>query len=239
MILPALLLTQAALAAEKMTVLAAKSFSAAQVSRIEIHAEAGAITVRAQPGKEISVRALKPAGSEGHCELKLHADGGTLELEARKPKGSAATCDGSFEVTTPPGAELEAYTGSGDVAITGLSRAVKVRTGSGAVTLKGLRGQAYAMTGSGTISAELPSAAFDARTGSGDIKVALTQPSGLVSARAGSGNITITAPKAAKIHVRASTASGAVVNPYGDDPKAPLVVEAFTGSGDITLQAAK
>lgn len=239
MILPSLLLVQAALAADKMTVLATKSFPAAQIRSIEVHAEAGAITVRAQPGKEAAVRALKPAGSEGHCELKLHLEGGTLELEARKPQGSAAVCDGGFEVATPAGADLEAYSGSGDIAITGMSKSVKVRTGSGSVRLKGLRGQTYAMTGSGTIDAELPSAAFDARTGAGDIRVTLTQPSGLVSARAGSGNITITAPKAAKIHVRASTASGTVTNPYGDEPKAPLVVEAFSGSGDITLKAAK
>jgi hypothetical protein len=239
MILPALLLAQAALAAEKTTVLATKSFPAARISRIEIHVEAGSVAVSARPGKDALVRALKPADSEGHCELKLHLEGGTLELEARKPQGSAAVCDGGFEVAAPAGADLEAYSGSGDIAITGMAKTVKVRAGSGSVRLKGLRGQAYAMTGSGAIDAELPSAAFDARTGAGDIRVSLTQPSGLVSARAGSGNITITAPKAAKIHVRASTASGTVANPYGDDPKAPLVVEAFSGSGDITLKSAK
>lgn len=231
---PALLLTQAALAA-KPSIVASKDFPAPKVERIEIRAESGTVSVKARPGSLVHVDAVKPAGSDGHCDVKLRLEGDTLFLQARKPQGSRAVCDGGFFVSAPPGASVEGYTGSGDVEVEGMGRALKIHTGSGEVRLVDIRGEAYAMTGSGKISARLPSAAFDARTGSGDIEVTLTKASGLVSARSGSGNIRISAPRHAAIRVHASTASGKITNPFPPAKTGPLVVEAFSGSGDITL----
>lgn len=237
MMLLALALAQTSFAAD--TILSSKTFPAKAVSHIVARTEAGSIKVKVKPGSEVTAEARKPADSEGHCEVSVHLEGGTLTLEARKPKGSEAVCDGGFTIYAPSGVGLEAYAGSGSVEVGALKRPIKIRTGSGGITILGLRGQGYAMTGSGEIRAELPSAAFDARTGSGDIKVTLTTPSGLVSARSGSGSIAVKVPAGSKVHLSATSASGKVESAFKDDPKSPLVVEAFTGSGDVTVSASR
>lgn len=232
-----LLLSQSALAADK--VVAVKTFPAKSVTRIVARVEAGRIKVRAKTGSELRVEAVKPADSEGHCDLRLHLDRGTLELFARKPQGKDDVCDGGFVIEAPAGATLEAQSGSGDIEASGLSKPVRLRAGSGSIRLKDVLGQIYAVTGSGDITAQLKSAAFDARTGSGNVRVTLAKASGLVSARTGSGRVDVGLPAGSKLRLRAKTGSGKIVNALPDDPKAALVVEASTGSGDVSISAAK
>jgi DUF4097 and DUF4098 domain-containing protein YvlB len=237
MIILALLLAPGAFAGD--TLFSTKTFAAKNVSRIIARTEAGDVKVKIRAGKDVTAEAHKPTDSEGHCDLSFHLETGTLTLEARKPADSDAVCDGGFVVYAPAGVDLEAYTGSGNVELGALKKTIKARTGSGAIRIVGALGQAYAMTGSGAIRAELPSAAFDARSGSGDIKVKLATASGLVSARTGSGSVEVSLPAGAKVRLTTASASGKVTSAFRNEPKAPLVIEAFSGSGDVTVSASK
>jgi hypothetical protein len=232
-----LLLAQAVLAGD--TVIKTQSFPAKAVRRVIARVEAGTIKITATRSSELTAKAVKPADSEGHCDLHLLLKNGVLELIARKPKGKSDVCDGGFVVSVPPTATLEAQAGSGDIEAAGLAKSVRARTGSGGIRLKDVLGQVYAVTGSGDISAKVGSAAFDARSGSGNVRVTLGAATGLVSARTGSGNVEVSLPKGATVRLRAKTGSGKLNSAFPHDPKAPLVVEASTGSGDITVKPAQ
>jgi DUF4097 and DUF4098 domain-containing protein YvlB len=132
-----------------------------------------------------------------------------------------------YEITVPASTAVEAHSGSGNVAVTGVSSGVQAQAGSGDIRLRDLGGRQHAHTGSGNIRAENVSAPFDAETGSGDIEASLTG-SGDVDVHTGSGTIHL---KGIKGGVRAQTgsgdieANGSVTGPW----------QMHSGSGNIRL----
>ena len=132
-----------------------------------------------------------------------------------------------YEIQAPENSILEAGSGSGDVTVDGVGENAKISTGAGNIRATGLHGGFTVGTGSGNIYAE--------QTGDGDVKaetgsgnVELRNIRGGLRAGTGSGDIKVGGAPTTLWHIE--TGSGNVEFWPG---KAPLTLDASTGSGDI------
>lgn len=133
-----------------------------------------------------------------------------------------------YDVTLPKGSNINAATGSGDLAVDNVGATLKAQTGSGSVHATGIRGAATlgsgsgdvdlqqtgpgdvrAETGSGSVHLSGVNGGLKASTGSGDIEVA-GQPSTDWKLSTGSGSIRMTLGSGAKFNLVADTGSGSV-----------------------------
>ena len=68
-----------------------------------------------------------------------------------------------------------------------------------------------------------------------EVSLKLGADRAIVSVRSGSGDVTLTVPKGTQGRIKAKAGSGQVNNSIPQSPDAPLRLEAYTGSGKITL----
>ena len=151
-----------------------------------------------------------------------------------------------YDVTVPAQTRLNAYSGSGDLTISGLELPLTAKTGSGNVTaerisadsrvssgsgdltINSVKGILYAQTGSGNIRADGIAGDAFVDTGSGDIQVRQSA-GGSVKAQTGSGNIKLQGIKGG---LRADAGSGNIQ--AEGEPTADWRLGA--GSGNVTLR---
>ena len=130
----------------------------------------------------------------------------------------------SYEIRTPAQTRLEAQTGSGDLAATGIELEITGRTGSGNIRVEDTGGQAELSAGSGDV--QLRNARGGARISSGSGNVTGENVAGPVTASSGSGTVRLELTGAGD--VEASSGSGNIVL-----RGVKGTVRAHTGSGDI------
>lgn len=132
-----------------------------------------------------------------------------------------------YEIQAPPGAFLDATSGSGNVTDESVGTNTKLNTGSGSIRATGLQGSFSLHTGSGNIYAEqVGTGDVKAETGSGSIEV--KNVNGGLRAETGSGGIKVAGVPAGTWRIQ--TGSGGVELWTG---AAGLTLDAETGSGSI------
>ena len=96
-----------------------------------------------------------------------------------------------YEIVVPPGSNLIARSGSGDLHIAGPLAEADVETGSGDVSIESVKGSLHLSTGSGDIALrEAGGSGAEVRTGSGDVDCVLPSTGGFdFSVATGSGDI--------------------------------------------------
>jgi hypothetical protein len=135
-----------------------------------------------------------------------------------------------YQIEAPADVQLNASTGSGDIADTGVGQNAKLTTGSGNINATGLEGGFYITTGSGDVRLdETGSGDGKAQTGSGNIEIKGVH-GGLV-AQTGSGDIKATGTPSSGWQLK--TGSGDVELALGGGG---FMLEASTGSGSINSE---
>jgi hypothetical protein len=154
-----------------------------------------------------------------------------------------------YDITAPRAVALTLRTGSGDIDVDNLGRAIKAESGSGSVVVHGLKGPAdlhtgsgrielqeqssgdvHASTGSGSIHIDGLAGGLIASTGSGTIEAGgrITGPSKLIT---GSGSIRLHLGQDAKLNLNASTGSGSIHAPGVSSSDHHRVNQAINGGG--------
>lgn len=188
-------------------------------------------------------------GTDGQVTIRSHAtwayrkphvavdvDGRRLELRSGCAPWWQFRCDVDFTVWVPPGMAVDASSGSGDVTVRNLAADLRLNTGSGDISLDGGRGSLLARTGSGEITGtRLDADSADVHTGSGDASLDFARAPHHVRAKAGSGEVDITVPGHDRYRVSVDTGSGDEDVSVVQDPAATRVIQAETGSGDVTV----
>jgi len=218
-----------------------------KVTEIEISPGAGDVVVRTGAVTDVRIeRVVQYRGDEPN-ETTYRFDGTKLLLDT----DCGRQCGVSYDILAPEGvavrgrngsgnirltevSEVDVKVGSGDISVDGASGAVRAETGSGDVTLSGVPGTVWAHTGSGSIEGrDLGAGKVQAEAASGDITLTL-RTAGSVQAQAASGNVVLVVP-AGSYRVQANADSGSTNVSVRNDPAATAVLEARTGSGDITI----
>ncbi|SCE86084.1 Putative adhesin [Micromonospora viridifaciens] len=219
---------------------------AVKITRITIRPGSGDVTVRGS-GSAAEVRIKRMFRYQGgQPDTRYRINGDELVLDT----SCGDRCSVSWDVTAPEGVTVRGENRSGDIMLSQVGT-VDVKLSSGNISVTGARGEVRAETSSGDIAvvdaagavrlratsgrveARRLAAGVDAEASSGDVTVELEQPA---SARvhAGSGDVQLAVPDG-RYRVRSSTGSGQATVQVTDDPTAPLLLDAHTGSGDITI----
>ncbi|MEQ4303614.1 DUF4097 family beta strand repeat-containing protein [Plantactinospora sp. B6F1] len=220
-----------------------------KITEVEVLPGSGDVTVRTGAVQNVRIKRVVQYRGPEPSDATYRIDGTTLVLDT----DCGRHCGVSYDILAPAGIALHGENGSGDIALTALtevdikvgsgdiavtdaSGAVRVETGSGDITLDRLPGTVTARAGSGSIEGRsLGAGKVNAQTGSGDIRLTLGT-AGSVQASASSGSIELTVP-AGDYRVRAHADSGDVDVTVPDDPAAESVLDVRTGSGDITVRS--
>jgi hypothetical protein len=121
--------------------------------------------------------------------LPIEQQGDRIAISRRLKGTSNIVID--YDITVPPGSQLEATTGSGNLRLAGLGGPVKAFTSSGNIEASGFTGHVWLRCESGAIHAELEGTnEVMVHTGSGGIRI--RGVNGPLLADAGSGDIHIT-----------------------------------------------
>ncbi len=134
----------------------------------------------------------------------------------------------SYVIEAPANTALNATTGSGNIADTGVGQDAKLSTGSGNIMATGIDGGFKAQTGSGDIAID-GSGQGDAKAQTGSGTIDLKGVHGSLIAQTGSG--TIKASGTPSSPWKLETGSGSIELSTGN---APIDLDATTGSGKIS-----
>lgn len=135
-----------------------------------------------------------------------------------------------YDITLPQGSDITAQSGSGDVEINDVGRALKAGSGSGSVRARSIHGPANLQTGSGDLDlSETAAGDVRAQTGSGSIH--LHNVSGGLRAGTGSGDIEVDGKLTSDWKL--DTGSGSVRLKVG--PESRFNLDAATGSGSVRV----
>jgi beta-lactamase regulating signal transducer with metallopeptidase domain/DUF4097 and DUF4098 domain-containing protein YvlB len=134
----------------------------------------------------------------------------------------------SYEIEAPADTALNAATGSGNIADTGVGQDAKLTTGSGNITATGIEGGFKIQTGSGNIAID-GSGQGDAKAQTGSGTIDLKGVHGSLQAQTGSGAIKATGTPSSPWKIQ--TGSGSIELSTGN---APIDLDASTGSGKIS-----
>lgn len=153
----------------------------------------------------------------------IEQSGSTINIGRNTPHGVSI----DYDVTVPPGTQLAAHSGSGDMRVINVAGSTDASTGSGDIQADGLGGHVVLRTGSGDIHAGFENSNdVSAKTGSGDITLKNVQ--GILVAHTGSGDIVISGTPAGGWDLK--TGSGDVTL---HTASAHFSIDATTGSGSV------
>ncbi|MFQ5948132.1 MAG: DUF4097 domain-containing protein [Acidimicrobiia bacterium] len=222
------------------------------VTSLEIEASAGNVDIVATDDGALRVDLeLRFTGSTPEVERTI--DEGRLVIR-HGCRGLQAVCAVDYHVRLPAGVAVTLDSGSGDVAIDGLTADVIVQVGSGDLTLTDLTGDVTVHSGSGNITVTEASSALNLQTSSGNItglrltslEVDLATSSGHIEvsfeaapsgfdARTRSGHITVKVPKGVPYRISATALSGTVHVEVPTDSNAPRSMVITTSSGNVEI----
>ncbi len=187
---------------------------------LDIKNSSGAVNIIGVEGGVVKVSYTKVKWEKG-CNLVLKKKNDKVVIEVEHDSGlfsSSLECDVNFKILMSKKVELSAKLGSGDISIEGLESNCEFKTGSGNIAItKSVVNNLNGKLGSGDISAKGQFGEIDFKTGSGKISVIFDKISGKTTLNAKSG-------------------SGQIKNIVGYSDDALVVIDAMTGSGDLTIE---
>jgi len=176
-----------------------KSFSG--VKHIRINTAAGDCDIKKGTGANVDVE-LKYSYDASSYSPRFDQSGDRLTIgETRTGKDYHGGAN--WTITVPDGVEIDFSTGSGNLAINGLTINIDARTGSGDIQIADVKGEVDANTGSGNIDVNEFVGNAKLNTGSGTADI--SEAEGKLDLNCGSGNIKLSQCKA---YFKINTGSG-------------------------------
>jgi hypothetical protein len=145
--------------------------------------------------------------------------GASFAVHSRCPVSLLAPCSVSYRVVVPDNVALEIRTTRGDVSLRGYRGSAQVSTGAGRIDIAGYCGNS-----------------LDARAGGGAIAVQAACAPPRMSLRTGSGSIRAVMPPGRYDLDAESTSGESFIRGITAREDAPYVVQALSGSGDVSVE---
>jgi DUF4097 and DUF4098 domain-containing protein YvlB len=201
---------------------------------------------------EVEAEIVVPRQSNARLETA------SADIRTRGDLGKVDAASGSGDVEVDQAAEADVKTGSGDIAVRGVTGDCNTKSGSAEVTLGTIGGDCNVLSGSGDVMIDEVVGALKVKAGSGDIMVKSSGSGvdamagsgdlllrrvqrGRVKAKTGSGDIHVGVANGTAAYLDVMTVTGDVSSEL-DGSEAPvdgeLTAEIFvqSGSGDVVLQ---
>jgi DUF4097 and DUF4098 domain-containing protein YvlB len=173
---------------------------------VSISTGSSKVNVETVEGGKISVKVVYTYSPDAFTPVYLVEDNEIILKEEYQRRSGAGKA--TWYVAVPANTKITCSTGSGDIVVNGVQRAVSVNSGSGSVNVENSGGGVDANTGSGQVrfenirggaSADTGSGKIvmkgvrgDVRTNSGSARVEVADVSGSLSISSGSGDVFVT-----------------------------------------------
>jgi hypothetical protein len=197
----------------------ARAFPAAGVTTVDVSTDRGTVRVVASDRDDISVRGYISNGLGGtdHSE---RVRGDRLVLDASCSVPVAYWCTASYTVRVPRDVEVRLWSGSGDVSVSGTTKAAVLGSQHGSIDASNLGGDVVR-----------------ARTDHGSVRLSFATTPRRVDATTSHGDVTVVVPRSdAEYRVELATDHGSTTNRVRSNPDAPAVLHLSTGHGDATAR---
>ena len=204
------------------------------IQSVYIQNTSGKIDIKAE-GTKVSVTTDK-INFGTQCELNTKADKGQLFIEAKKKSFFASDCVIDFLIRVPRATNLQILNGSGDVSINDVSGKVRFNLASGSLHANAPLHDFYGETGAGDIMINNAAGPGKLQTGSGAIMINfIGKPTGRLQLESGSGDMTVVLNKNVEAYASLSSGSGKLQTENPVVPGAPFLIDANSGSGNLTV----
>ncbi|MBW0103920.1 DUF4097 family beta strand repeat-containing protein [Pseudonocardia sp. KRD291] len=187
------------------------------VSRVEIQADTGSVSVRPGPDGSAQVQRTLRWSGETKPEYTQSVSGDTLTITARCPDGDDR-CTTDLVVTVPAATSTRTGVTTGDVAVDDLTGAQDLTATTGRVTGTGL--------GASPVTAR-------ATTGQVSLRFAAAPPT--VDAEASTGNVDVRVPVGPVYQVQAQVQTGNSRVEVADTPGADHRISARSTTGNVSV----
>lgn len=211
---------------------------AADVAVLEVHSDAGPVTIRTADVTDIVVRArighgLRRSGSS------VVVDGDRLVVRGSCPIFGSEWCDVRYTIDVP--ADIDVIVrADDDVRINGVAGTIDVRSGDGSVRVDDVSGALVVSTDSGSIrGTSVSSATVDARTDNGDVAIQVITAPRAIEARTDNGDVDVVVPDDGSTYVvDISSNNGSVDNSLRTDPDSDRRVTIHSDNGNVRASSA-
>lgn len=213
-----------------------REYQAPAVNKVLIENTSGKITISPVTVDKIEIWATKKKFSE-KCSYRTEKSDYS-EVIVKVERNVGEDCEVDIEMKVPKDADLNIWSGSGSVNITGMEGNLTFTVGSGSVTANGKFKKVEGKSGSGSIDINGLTTGGNISVGSGPVNLRyLEYPTGRMDVKTGNGDANISFPKNSKINAQLDTGSGDVVNELGTVNSADFGISVKTGSGDLKIKA--
>lgn len=206
-------------------------------SSVEVRVPNAALRFEPSPDSQVHVRADGTALGATPT-LAITTANGVTEVTGGCPGQWFGFCSLDMTVSLPPALSLSAEGVNGQIAVSGLSGALRLTTTNGVVETTGTLGRVEVHTTNGAVRVrDAGSRRVVATTENGAVDVDFRDAPEAVEARSTNGSITVRMPEAGlSYRVDARTTNGNVdTGSVPSDPSARRTVIAQTTNGDVTV----
>ena len=166
-------------------------------------------------------------------------NGNQLIIRSHCPFQLVWSCSVRLTVELPSATAVDVHTGSGNIAVAGLTAGATLTTSDGNVKTTGVLGNLTLRSSNGDVTAtDTRSDHVDASSSDGSVRVDLASSATEVRATSSNGNVTVLVPDQPGVayQVNSHTGNGSQTVSVRTDPSSPKHITARSGDGDVRVE---
>lgn len=217
---------------------ASASASYSGVQSLTVDTDDSNVALTAVAGDAIRVE-QKVQWSFRRPTVSVAHNGNQLIIRSHCPFQLVWSCSVRLNVQLPPATAVDVHTGSGNIAVTGLTAGATLTTSDGNVNTTDVLGNLAMRSSNGNVTAtDTRSEHVDASSSDGNVRVDLASSPTEVSATSSNGNVTVLVPDQPGVtyQVSSHTGNGSQAVSVRTDPSSARHITARSGDGDVQVK---
>jgi DUF4097 and DUF4098 domain-containing protein YvlB len=170
--------------------------------------------------------------------VSVAQNGNQLIIRSHCPFQLVWSCSVRLAVQLPPSTAVEVHTGSGNIAVAGLTAGATLTTSDGSIKATGVVGNLTMRSSNGNVTAtDTRSETIDAASSDGSVRVDVASSPTEVRATSSNGNVTVLVPDQPGVayQVTSHTGNGSRTVAVRTDPSSPRHITARSSDGDVRV----
>ncbi|NUS73937.1 MAG: DUF4097 family beta strand repeat protein [Corynebacteriales bacterium] len=205
------------------------------ISALDIDLEAGDVSVRTSPGREVAVSRHIVWNGDTKPQFKEVFVGDRLEITAGDCDGAFDNCSIDYEIEVPEDVRVTIRTSGGDVETDSVRDVGTIHTSGGDVSVIGSAESLRANTSGGDISIVSAQGSVNAESAGGDIELDFVSPPISARAKSSGGDVEVALPAGGDYRVDGRADGGHVGISVRESAVPTSVISAHTSGGDVDV----
>lgn len=206
------------------------------IEKLHIENTSGRITISVADRPRVFITATKVTFPEKCAFITEKSDFSEVIVRVERPVG--LDCKVDLDIQIPKEMNLNVWSGSGHIDITGIEGDLAFNVGSGSVTANGKFSKIEGKSGSGNVTINGVNGGGNLSVGSGSVDLRMLENvQGALDVKTGSGDANLAFAKGSRIKAELATGSGNLSNEIDTSDRADYGISVKTGTGDLKVKA--